>query len=169
MESSFQRSDLATLLPPLRSLTSFSEPISSTTSSPLVSSSSFAAAFSTPEKSPLPSFSSGNDSNSNLITNKDGSEVPDFYVILPDQDFKEKTGGIVKRGIIRSESLKGKFHRKLGSVEVLRHSDALNDNWIRKMYPGPREHMIYRKHPYDREIRYIGVDIFHATLMDEMQ
>jgi hypothetical protein len=60
----------------------------------------------------------------------------DFYVILPDQDFTEKTGGIVKRGIIRSESLKGKFHRKLGSVEVLRHSEALSDEWIRKLYPG---------------------------------
>jgi hypothetical protein len=29
--------------------------------------------------------------------------------------------------------------------------------------------MIYRRHPFDKEVRYIGVDIFHATLLDEIQ
>jgi hypothetical protein len=29
--------------------------------------------------------------------------------------------------------------------------------------------MIYRRHPFEKELRYIGVDIFHATLLDELQ
>jgi hypothetical protein len=104
--SAFQRNDLTSLLPPLRSMTSFSS-----------------ATISIPEASHL----------SVPLQNSD------FYVILPDQDWTEKTGGIVKRGVIRAESLKGKFHRKLGSVEVLRHSEALSDEWIRKLYPGELE------------------------------
>lgn len=42
----------------------------------------------------------------------------------------------MKKSMIKSESLKGKFHRKLGSVEVLSYTEALTDNWLRKLYPG---------------------------------
>lgn len=153
--NSFHRSDLTTLLPPLHSLTSFSshDIDSISPSTPVTTSSSLS-----PSSSLAPP--------SSHVTE---TSINDFYVILPDHDFHEKTGGIIKRGILRSESLKGKFHRKLGSVDILKYSDAVQEHWIRKLYPSPREHMIYRKHPYDQNLRYIGVDIFHSTILDEMQ
>jgi len=92
----------------------------------------------------------------------------DFIVILPDEDFVTRTGGVVHRGVARSEYMKGKFCRKFGPTDVLSLSDAQNDTWIRVMQPGPTEYMIYRKHPFSMKVRFIGVDVFHWTIIDEM-
>lgn len=105
--SAYKTNDIVLLLPPLRSLTS-------------IASSDF-----------IPNKEKPNNGKKD-----DNEEVFDFYVILPDNNFNEKTGGLMKKSMIKSESLKGKFHRKLGSVEVLSYSDALTENWLRKLYPG---------------------------------
>ena len=112
LNNNFKTNDLVSLLPPLRSLTSIS-------SSDLILTST------------LTSNSSNPSNPSSTI-----EEFFDFYIILPDSDFNEKIGGIMKKSMIKSESLKGKFQRKLGSVDVLSYSDALTENWLRKLYPG---------------------------------
>lgn len=52
------------------------------------------------------------------------SDEPNFLIVLPDTDFGETTGGIVKKKLLKSESLRGKFERKLGSVDVLSLSSS---------------------------------------------
>lgn len=116
--NNFKINDLNNLLPPLKSLTSISSSDLNYDLNPSNTSNT--------TNTTSPSSSSPSSSN----------EIINFYIILPDSDFNEKVGGLMKKSMLKSELLKGKFQRKLGLVEVLSYSESINDNWLRKLYPG---------------------------------
>jgi hypothetical protein len=62
--------------------------------------------------------------------------LEDFVVILPNEDFASKTGGVLKKKVVRSESIHGKLERKLGSVKVIPLDESQQDEWVRILYPG---------------------------------
>lgn len=116
--NNFKINDLNNLLPPLKSLTSISSSDLNYDLNPSNTSNT--------TNTTSPSSSSPSSSN----------EIINFYIILPDSDFNEKVGGLMKKSMLKSELLKGKFQRKLDLVEVLSYSESINDNWLRKLYPG---------------------------------
>ena len=113
--------------------------------------------------------------HSSVMSSDDGSHVsyhdggthPAFVVVLEDKDFTTKAGVLSgHRGQTKAEVIQGKIYRKTGSSRVISLSDANSEDWIRMLYPSPCINMIYHRHPCDNN-RYLGIKIFHATILHE--
>jgi hypothetical protein len=107
--------------------------------------------------------------NSKIAEPITGDEI--ILIILQDSDFttKASSGFLNKnKGAMQSEVIRGKISRKLGPTNAISLTQSHTSEWISSLTPSPRVNMIYRQHPYD-DTRYIGVDIFHTTLQEEMR
>jgi hypothetical protein len=91
----------------------------------------------------------------------------DFLVVIDEKLFTSRLGVLSKdRGMTHAQQIHRKFAKKVGATKVISLTEANEKKLRRRLYPAPKEKLIYRRHPYDSK-RIIGVRHFHETLCTE--
>jgi hypothetical protein len=95
-----------------------------------------------------------------------GGDV-DFLVIINDKLFTTRLGMLSKdRGMTVAQQILRKFTKKVGATKVITLVDANAKKLRKRLYPAPKEKLIYRRHPFDLK-RIIGVRHFHELISSE--
>ena len=96
-----------------------------------------------------------------------GDEDFNFLVVINEKLFTTRLGMLSKdRGLTHAQQIYRKFVKKIGPTKVISLLEANNKKLRKKLYPAPKEKLIYRKHPLDVK-RIIGIRHFHETLLHE--